>query len=121
MRNVPILSTLPLTMLTNLWTITYLGKTYEDLILEELGSYGYSKPTDPAFLQSFSEESIEKLSTRTELPLSLLLSSGVAPSDERLIAWAQICYAIGPNKQLIVNHQNLQNGVKNWIFEVHVV
>ena len=90
-------------------------------MIEELGSYGYSKPTDPAFLQSFSEESIEYMSTRTELPLVLLVLPLLTPSDEQLTAWAQICYGIGPNKQLVIDHHTLLNGAKNWIFEVLVI
>ena len=102
----------------NLDIVIESGKRFEDFLLEELGRYGYSEATDPAFIQSFSGESVQYMSTQTKLPLVRLLIPVGQTSDDDLLAWSEYCYGIGAHRQMVVNHHTVMNGAKNWIIEV---
>ena len=54
-------------------TVQSANTTFEDIVLDVLEGHGYTEPTDPVFLQSFSEESLQYLRPRTSLPILKLL------------------------------------------------
>ena len=76
------------------------NNTFEDVVLAELQTHGYTDARDPVFLQSFSAESLTYFRSRTDLPIIQLLASPV--SDERLAEIAEYAQGIGPARELIV-------------------
>ena len=79
-----------------------LGKRLEDFVLDEVHGEGYTKASDPCFLQSFSEESIRYMANKTELPLVMLLHDLARVNDNRLENLAAYTYAIAPTRELVV-------------------
>ena len=76
--------------------------TIEDLVLAVLHENGYKSNTDPCFVQTFSIESIQYMSTRTSLPLVFLMGSNLTDiTDIQLQQLSSVCYGIGPSKSLI--------------------
>ena len=84
--------------------ITEANTTFEDLLLDVLNSHGYTESTDPVFLQSFLQPSVEYLSERTDLPIVFNL---VGPNnDNRLEELSEFCYGIGVWRDSIVRTIN---------------
>lgn len=81
----------------------YTNTTFEQLLVEELARYGYTKPTDPCFVQSFSEKSLQRLRELTQLPLIMLANKeDQLMTDEKLKELSRFCYGIGPHTAHIV-------------------
>ena len=74
--------------------------TVEDILLDSLQKYGYTQNTSPCFIQSFSEDSITYMSTRTNLPLIFLTT--VSITDSKMTELSSFCYGIGTSKETIV-------------------
>ena len=95
-----------------------LGLHFDDRMLESLARHGYSKRTDPVFLQSFEVANLKSLRKRTDLPLVQLIAPNGQPfdftlagdkrsyadlmSDAGLTGIAAYADAIGPHKWMIV-------------------
>ena len=93
------------------------GTSFEQRLVDILTEHGYSKPTDPCFIQSFEFSSLQKLSKLTSLPLVMLVSTENEVSPVRVEQYSEICYGIGIWKCGIVDHYG-ENGYKNWIRNV---
>ena len=77
-------------------------------------SNGYRTRRDPCFLQSFSQSSLTYLSTRTELPLVLLVMETV--TDSNLKEWRRSqFYGLGVWINVLTPHWTIERGHKNWI------
>jgi glycerophosphoryl diester phosphodiesterase len=95
-----------------------LGLHFDDRMLEALGRHGYSKRSDPIFLQSFEVANLKALRRRTDLPLVQLVAPTGQPfdftlagdprsyldlmSDAGLAEIATYADAVGPHKWMIV-------------------
>jgi glycerophosphoryl diester phosphodiesterase len=95
-----------------------LGLHFDDRMLESLRRHGYSKRTDPIFLQSFEVANLQALRKRTDLPLVQLIAPAGQPfdftlagdqrsyadlmSDAGLARIAEYADAIGPHKWMVV-------------------
>ena len=95
-----------------------LGLTFDDRMLEALTRHGYSKRTDPVFLQSFEVANLKALRRRTDLPLVQLVEPTGQPfdftvagdtrtyldlmKDPGLAEIATYADAIGPHKWMVV-------------------
>jgi len=82
--------------------------TFEDLLLGILSKHGYRERDAPCYVQSFSEDSIRSLSTKTQLPLVMLYDQeGPIPNaDSKLKDLSSICYGIGVWKNMIIPVRN---------------
>ena len=90
-----------------------IGHPMEALLAAQLKAAGWSKPTDPVFIQSFEVDNLKRLHTLTGLRLIQLMDASGAPADgampsyaamatpEGLKAIAAYAYGIGPNKDMI--------------------
>ena len=76
--------------------------TLEDLILDVLHKNGYTKETDPCFVQTFSMDSLRYLSKRTKLPLIMLFWGDETVNDELMKELSSMCYGVGPWKNMIL-------------------
>ncbi len=79
--------------------LTEANTTFEDLLVQELSSYGYTGSRDPCFLQSFSDASARAMASKTDLPVMLL---PLTPSDARLDDIAEYAYGIGATRRTLV-------------------
>ena len=90
-----------------------IGHPMEALLVAQLTAAGWSKPTDPVFIQSFEVNNLKHLHTMTGLRLIQLMDASGAPADGAapsyaamttpagLKAVAAYAYGIGPNKDMI--------------------
>jgi glycerophosphoryl diester phosphodiesterase len=95
-----------------------LGLHFDERMLEALSRHGYSKRTDPVFLQSFEVANLKALRRHTDLPLVQLVAPEGQPfdftlagdprtyldlmSDRGLAEIATYADAIGPHKWMVV-------------------
>ncbi len=95
-----------------------LGLTFDDRMLDALSRHGYSKRSDPIYLQSFEVANLKALRQRTDLPLVQLVAPTGQPfdftlagdkrsyldlmTDEGLREIATYADAIGPHKGMVV-------------------
>jgi len=100
------------------------GLHFDDRLLESLSRHGYSRRTDPIFIQSFEVANLEALRQRTDLPIVQLIEASGQPydfvlahdprtyadllGDAGLKAIAAYADAIGPFKGLVVQFANGQ-------------
>ena len=90
-----------------------IGHPMEARLVAQLQAAGWSKPSDPVFIQSFEVNNLKQLHTMTGLRLIQLMDAAGAPADEAapsyaamitpegLKAVAAYAYGIGPNKDMI--------------------
>lgn len=90
-----------------------IGHPMEVLLVAQLKAAGWSKPTDPVFIQSFEVDNLKRLHAMTGLRLIQLMDANGAPADHAapsyaamatpagLKAVAAYAYGIGPNKDMI--------------------
>jgi glycerophosphoryl diester phosphodiesterase len=82
-----------------------LGLGLEEPLLDALDRHGYGGPAAPVFVQSFDPHSLQRLRSRTRLPLVQLVESGgrvdlLTPAGlRRTAAWAD---AVGVAKDLVL-------------------
>ena len=77
------------------------GTTFEKLVVEVLNRAGYTHGRDPVFLQSFEEDSLDRMGKMTDLPLVRLLHPlADNPTDDQLTDWSNSFYGIGVWKAL---------------------
>ena len=76
--------------------------TFEKLLVGILQRHGYSKRSDPCFLQSFTQQSLDDLRALTDLPLVFLLKADNILTETDLDNFSKNYYGIGLNKRLIV-------------------
>ena len=91
-----------------------LGLNMETPLLTMLTAHGYTKPTDPVFIQSFEVGNLQRLRKRTKLRLVQLIDASGSPADQKNLTYnamvtpvglktvAAYAYAIGVTKALIV-------------------
>jgi len=100
------------------------GLHFDDRLLESLSRHGYSRRSDPIFIQSFEVANLKELRKRTDLPMVQLIEAGGGPydfvlaqdargyrdllSDAGLKEIAGYADAIGPHKGLLVQFANGQ-------------
>jgi len=98
------------------------GLHFDDRLLEALSRHGYSRRSDPIFIQSFEVANLVALRKRTDLPMVQLLEAAGRPydfvlsrdprsyrdllSDAGLKEIAGYADAIGPHKGLLVQFAN---------------
>lgn len=75
--------------------------TFEDLLVDVLHRNGYLTRKSPCYIQSFSEDSIRAMSTKTKLPLIMLMATPLPVPEDELEALSKICYGIGVHKYMI--------------------
>lgn len=75
--------------------------TFEDLLVDVLHRNGYLTRKSPCYIQSFSEDSIRAMSTKTKLPLIMLMGTPLPVPEDELEALSEICYGIGVHKYMI--------------------
>jgi len=82
--------------------------TFEDLLIGILNKHGYRERDAPCYIQSFSEDSIRALSTKTQLPLVMLYDQEwlISNANSKLKDISSICYGIGVWKNMIIPVQN---------------
>ncbi|MDR6848676.1 glycerophosphoryl diester phosphodiesterase [Sphingomonas sp. BE137] len=90
-----------------------IGHPMEARLVAQLNAAGWSKPSDPVFIQSFEVNNLKQLHSMTGLRLIQLIDATGAPADnaapsyaamatpEGLKAVAAYAYGIGPNKDMI--------------------
>lgn len=90
-----------------------IGHPMEARLVAELKAAGWSKPSDPVFIQSFEVDNLKRLHGMTGLRLIQLMDADGAPPDGAapsyaamatpagLKAVAAYAYGIGPNKDMI--------------------
>lgn len=94
--------------------------TVETLLLTALDELGYSRATDPCFLQSFELSTIERLSNMTELRRVFLLKRS-QKTDETTLKRVQRAgtYAMCVDKELLVEKQSLADPKPGYVGPVH--
>ena len=75
--------------------------TFEDLVVGVLHRNGYRKKRELCYVQVFSEDSIRALSTKTKLPLIMLMATPFPVPESTLKNLSEICYGIGVHKYMI--------------------
>ena len=86
--------------------------TFEDLLLSVLHKHGYREKDALCYIQSFSEDSLWSLSTKTKLPLVMLYDEPIPNQEAKLKNVSSICQGIGVWKNLIIpvdKHNYLQS------------
>lgn len=90
-----------------------IGHPMEARLVAQLNAAGWSKPSDPVFIQSFEVNNLKQLHGMTGLRLIQLMDAAGAPADKAapsyaamatpdgLKAVAAYAYGIGPNKDMI--------------------
>ena len=90
-----------------------IGHPMEARLVAQLKAAGWSKASDPVFIQSFEVDNLKRLHTMTGIRLIQLMDSSGAPADRAapsyaamttpagLKAIAAYAYGIGPNKDMI--------------------
>jgi len=76
--------------------------TIEKLVVDVLHKNGYHERGAPCLIQSFSEDSIRSLSTKTKLPLVMLMATPFPIPEAKLKNLSEICYAIAVHKYMII-------------------
>ena len=82
--------------------------TFEDLIVNVLNKHGYTEVDSSCYLQSFSKESLKRLSNKTKLPLIMLYDSSwpLPNADSKLTEISSFCAGVGVWKDLIIPTKN---------------
>ncbi len=92
-----------------------IGHPMDELLVAQLKAAGWSKPSDPVFIQSFEIANLKRIHTMTGLRLIQLMDSSGGPADhaapsyaemttpEGLKAIARYAYGIGPGLAMIQN------------------
>jgi len=92
-----------------------IGLQMDDKLVAQLKKAGWSKPTDPVFIQSFEVNNLKHIHTLTGIRLIQLMGSAGAPADnaapsyaamttpDGLTAIARYAYGIGPGLDMIQN------------------
>ena len=75
--------------------------TFEDLVVGVLHRNGYRRKTARCFVQTFSEDSIRALATKTKLRLIMLMGTPFPVPESTLKDLSDICYGIGVHKYMI--------------------
>lgn len=81
----------------------------ENLLLEELAKYGYTKPDAPAFIESFSIQSLKYMSRFTDLQLVYLTNN--ATSSGFMESISHYISVICPEKNLLVDVDSATNTI----------
>lgn len=91
-----------------------IGHPMEARLVAQLNAAGWSKPSDPVFIQSFEVNNLKALKQLTDVPLIQLLAGAGAPADgaqpsyaamttpDGLRAIATYAAGIGPQKEMVV-------------------
>ena len=79
------------------------GVRVEDLVLRALEKHGFTSAEDPCIVQSFSEEALTYVSSRTHLRLAMLAEEPRTVEDVRRYA-AQGFHAFSVSKQFMVEY-----------------
>ncbi len=74
----------------------------EEPLLAALGKYGWNRRDAPVFIQSFEQENLRALRTKTEVRLVQLVSSGAMVAGDGLKSIAEYANGLGPEKRLLV-------------------
>jgi glycerophosphoryl diester phosphodiesterase len=74
----------------------------EEPLLAALGKYGWNRRDAPVFIQSFEQENLRALRTKTEVRLVQLVSSGAMVAGDGLKSIAEYATGLGPEKRLLV-------------------
>jgi glycerophosphoryl diester phosphodiesterase len=92
-----------------------IGHPMETLLVAQLKAAGWSKPTDPVFIQSFEVDNLKRIHAITGLRLIQLMDANGGPADHAtpsyaamttpagLAAIARYAYGIGPGLAMIQN------------------
>lgn len=82
--------------------------TFEDLIVKVLNKHGYTKVDSSCYLQSFSKESLKRLSTKTKVPLIMLYGSSwpLPNAESKLTEISRFCAGVGVWKDMIIPTKN---------------
>lgn len=92
-----------------------IGHPMDALLVAQLKAAGWSKPSDPVFIQSFEVDNLKRIHTLTGLRLIQLLDATGGPADHAapsyaamvtptgLMAIARYAYGIGPGLAMIQN------------------
>ncbi|CAN5268212.1 glycerophosphodiester phosphodiesterase [soil metagenome] len=95
-----------------------IGLPMDDRLVAQLKRAGWSKPTDPVFIQSFEVENLRHIHTLTGIRLIQLMSAEGGPADhaapsyaamttpEGLREIARYAYGIGPGLEMIQKADN---------------
>lgn len=89
------------------------GMRVEDLFTGVLAQNGYTDEGDACLIQCFEENSLIYMSTKTNLPLVLLIEAG-EKWQSLLKRWGKTFYGIGVRKNQVARYQD-QGGHKTWI------
>jgi len=84
-----------------------LGLSYDEALLKTLGDYGYSKKTDPVFIQSFEIGYLRRLSAQTDIRLVYLTSKMPKMPLSDIATFAN---GIGPYKKLLLDKDGQDTG-----------
>ncbi len=74
----------------------------EEPLLAALGKYGWNRRDAPVFIQSFEQENLRALRTKTEVRLVQLVSSGAMVAGDGVKRIAEYANGLGPEKRLLV-------------------
>jgi len=74
----------------------------EEPLLAALGKYGWNRRDAPVFIQSFEQENLRALRTKTEVRLVQLVSNGAMVAGDGLKSIAEYANGLGPEKRLLV-------------------
>ena len=90
-----------------------IGHPMEARLVAQLKAAGWSKPSDPVFIQSFEVDNLKRLHKMTGIRLIQLMDASGAPADHAAPSYAAMAtpaglkevaayaYGIGPNKDMI--------------------
>jgi len=84
-----------------------LGLSYDEALLKTLGDYGYSKKTDPVFIQSFEIGNLRRLRAQTDIRLVYLTSKLPKMPLSDIATFAN---GIGPYKKLLLDKYGQDTG-----------
>jgi glycerophosphoryl diester phosphodiesterase len=76
-----------------------LGLPLEQRLVDVLNSNGYTKPTDPIFIQSFEVANLKQLDRLTNLPLIQLLDADDVRADGSLIEISPYDFVVGGDRR----------------------
>ena len=72
-----------------------LGMNMETPLLTTLKSYGYTKASDPVFIQSFEVGNLQRLRKRTKLRLVQLIDATGSPADQANLTYTTMVTPVG--------------------------
>jgi len=84
-----------------------LGLSFDDELLRLLNEYGYSGKNDPVFIQSFEDENLRRLRSRTTIKFIYLTLEDPALSMGDIATFAD---GVGPYKKLLINKMGEDSG-----------